>query len=232
MGRNETLDKRQTEACSSVFSGCVLVHLLEGAKDRLELVGRDPEPSVHHEDLHLVPVLLCADCDRTLAGEFARIAQEVGEDLRDAARISLEGGKVFRNEIVDGHVPPNQRCHYVDNLLRDFAQIARLMLDHQLAVPRADSVQQIVHETRHSLTCRFDDFEGFAQVPRQIIAGHEGSVGQSDNPTEWRSQFVRNRIERQLLRLQLLHEFGLRFSEVRCLNCTDNYCFFACDGMV
>src|SRR5262249_4104145 len=88
---------RQAEPGATLLPGAAVVDLLEFVEDSSLILGRDTRAGVLHGDIELVVGSADVHLDRSGVGEFYRIANDVEQNLGQAALVAAAGRQVVRN---------------------------------------------------------------------------------------------------------------------------------------
>ncbi len=175
---------RQAQAGAPMAAGGGGVCLGELVEDLAELLGGDADAGVLDLDAQGDPrlvLLFGGDIQQHLAlrGELQRVAEQVGEDLADAARVADQVARDLRREAED-QVQVLARGlgrHHVQDVLGGAQQVERDRLQGQLARLDLGEIEDVVDQGHQGLATGPGEFRQFALGGRQFAVEQ-----QSDGP--------------------------------------------------
>src|SRR5690606_27639115 len=182
----------EPEAAAVTLEGTV--DLLEHLENALELLGRNPDPVVAHDD-HDVPFAeLHAEPHVAAGGRVLRgVAQQVREHLREADRIGVELDPLLReldHELVPGLV--EERTRLLERALDDRIERDPALAQLESALRDARDFEQIVDEPRELLDLPLHDLERDRDRPR-IVRRRLQQIDAAAQRRERISELVRER---------------------------------------
>ena len=194
MELDEALDEREPQPRARGASG-LPAPLVETAENLLLLVRRDAEAGVGHPKLDLASVAAGAQGDRAAGGdELHRVAQQVEENLLDAALVGLDVADVGRTVELDAQVlPEGALARELKHAGQGRVQIEASQLERHAAgidggevEDVIDQVEQVVRGTDDAVRVLF-----LALIQRaEILVGQ--NLGEPDDGGERRPELIRD----------------------------------------
>mmetsp|Transcript_10553 Transcript_10553/g.28877 ORF Transcript_10553/g.28877 Transcript_10553/m.28877 type:complete len:361 (-) Transcript_10553:716-1798(-) len=216
---HKLLHQVQAQARAAILASGAHVHLLKCLKDLLKLVLWDADAGVTHKHVHLIFPLACrANTDLAVVRELAGVANEVVEDLDDAAHVTQHIRDVAGHLHHQLDAPLGQGPGELHHILHDLVQVDLLMLHSQLALAHGRGIQDVVDEVQQARATGFDGGDGFEHLVIHFpAAAYDECVRQANDTIQGRTQLMAHAAHEALLLLNQLLQLVDDFDPVALL---------------
>ena len=186
---------RQAEAGAAIFAGGRAVFLGKGIKYQLLLFRGNADAGVAHRKMHrgsiaMAGALRDAQRDFAIFGELDGVADQVGQDLTDAAGVAQRMGRHFRQDFADQFdvfLVGAQR-HRFQGFRDEAVQVEGNVFDEQFAGLDLREVENVVDDGEQRFGRGFDNRHVLALLIGQ--RGIEGQIGHADDAVHRRADLV------------------------------------------
>ncbi|MND85011.1 hypothetical protein D3C80_769180 [compost metagenome] len=184
----------QAQAGAAITAVAGAIHLVEGAEDRLLLVGGDADAGIAHgKDDAGARLVTDVQADLAALGELDGVGQQVLEDLLQALAVGEQSG---RHLCLGGHLEgqalvPGQRLEHATQAFDQALHLGAFGAHFELAGFHLGDVENVVDQVEQVVAGRVDGFGELDLLVAEVaLAVLRQQLGQDQRTVQWRAQLV------------------------------------------